>query len=78
MNRADALAIVKEYIKNPGLINHMISVEAVMRFYAKQLSENVDQWGITGLLHDFDWEIHPTAELHPSAGSEILSHHGVR
>ena len=43
----------------------------------KSLNEDVDQWGLTGLLHDFDWEIHPTAELHPAAGAEILRSLGV-
>lgn len=77
MDRNQALSIVKEFVKNPGLINHMFAVEAVMRFYADKLHENVELWGITGLLHDFDWEIHPTAELHPAAGAEILRQRGV-
>jgi putative nucleotidyltransferase with HDIG domain len=77
MDREQALTIVKQYVKNPGLINHMLSVEAVMRYYAARLNEDVDLWGITGLLHDFDWEIHPTAELHPEAGAEILRKYGV-
>ena len=72
MNRADALEIVKEYIKNNNLINHMFSVEAAMRFYADSLNQDVEKWGITGLLHDFDWEIHPTLEEHPMAGATIL------
>jgi putative nucleotidyltransferase with HDIG domain len=77
MKREQALEIVKQYVKSPGLINHMLSVEAVMRYYAKSLNEDVEQWGLTGLLHDFDWEIHPTAELHPAAGAEILRSNGV-
>ena len=77
MDREQALAIVKQYVKAPGLINHMLSVEAVLRYYAEKLNEDVDLWGITGLLHDFDWEIHPTPELHPAAGAEILRSLGV-
>ncbi len=72
MNRSDAYAIVTDYVKNQGLINHMLSVEAAMRFYAVKLGQDVDTWGITGLLHDFDWEIHPNMEGHPSAGAPLL------
>jgi putative nucleotidyltransferase with HDIG domain len=72
MNRADAFVIIEEYIKNNNLINHMLSVEAAMRFYAETLHQDVETWGITGLLHDFDWEIHPTLEQHPMAGAPIL------
>jgi putative nucleotidyltransferase with HDIG domain len=77
MNRSLALLLVREYVKNESLINHMLSVEAAMRFYAAQLSQDTDVWGAAGLLHDFDWEIHPTAELHPLAGSVILRERGV-
>jgi len=72
MDRADALAIIEEYIKNNNLINHMLAVEAAMRFYAESLQQDTEKWGITGLLHDFDWEIHPTLEKHPMAGAPIL------
>ena len=65
MNRDEALILVKEYVKNEGLINHMRSVEAAMRFYAEQMGQDAELWGLAGLLHDFDWEIHPTAEQHP-------------
>ena len=77
MDRLEALSIVKEYVKNPGLINHMLSVEAAMRFYAHKLGQDEELWGITGLLHDFDWEIHPTLEEHPMAGEPILRERGV-
>ena len=77
MNRTDAIKIVHEYIKNENLIRHMLSVEAAMRFYAKEFSEDENVWGITGLLHDFDWEIHPTLEQHPQDGEEILRERGV-
>lgn len=77
MDRAAALAIVNEYIKNPNLANHMFAVEAAMRFYAKKLGQEVELWGLTGLLHDFDWEIHPTLDEHPQAGATILRQRGV-
>lgn len=77
MTRDEALALVREYVKNESLIRHMLSVEAAMRFYAEKYSQDVELWGITGLLHDFDWEIHPTAEEHPSEGAPILRQHGV-
>lgn len=77
MNRDQALAITHEYIKNPGLFNHMLCVETAMRHYAEKYGEDVEKWGITGLLHDFDWEIHPTLEEHPMAGEPILRARGV-
>jgi putative nucleotidyltransferase with HDIG domain len=77
MNRDEALAVVKEYVKNTGLVNHMLCVEAAMRFYAEKFAEDVELWGMTGLLHDFDWEIHPTLENHPTAGAPILRRLGV-
>jgi putative nucleotidyltransferase with HDIG domain len=77
MNRAQALEIVQTYVKNQGLINHMLCVEAAMRFYAEKFNEDVEIWGLTGLLHDFDWEIHPTLDQHPEAGAPILRELGV-
>lgn len=77
MNRDTAYSIVREFVKNENLIGHMLSVEAAMRFYAEKLNQDVEKWGITGLLHDFDWEIHPTLEDHPSAGAPILREKGV-
>jgi putative nucleotidyltransferase with HDIG domain len=77
MDRTQALALVHEYVKNPGLVNHMLSVEIAMRFYAQKLNEDVETWGMAGLLHDFDWEIHPTLEGHPEAGAPILRERGV-
>lgn len=78
MNRDDALLILNKYIKNPNLIKHMLAVEAAMRFYARKYGEDEEKWGIVGLLHDFDWEIHPTMEEHPLAGAPILREHGVQ
>ena len=77
MTRQEALALVREYVKNENLVKHMLSVEAAMRFYAGKFGENVDKWSITGLLHDFDWEIHPTLAEHPVAGEPILRAHAV-
>lgn len=77
MNREQALSIVHEYIKNPNLVKHMLAVEAAMRFYARKYGEDEEKWAITGLLHDFDWEIHPTIEEHPLSGEPILRQHGV-
>ena len=48
-----------------------------MRFYAPKFGGNPDEWGCVGLLHDFDWEIHPTLENHPLAGAPILRENGV-
>jgi putative nucleotidyltransferase with HDIG domain len=77
MSRDEALALVREFVKNEGLVRHMLSVEAAMRFYAEKFGEDVEIWGLLGLLHDFDWEIHPTLEEHPQAGSAILRQRGV-
>ncbi len=77
MIREEALALVREFVKNEGLVRHMLSVEAAMRFYAEKYGEDVEQWGLIGLLHDFDWEIHPTLEEHPQAGAPILRERGV-
>ena len=77
MNRPEALAIVREYIKNENLVRHMLAVEAAMRFYAEKFGEDVETWGVTGLLHDFDWEIHPSLEGHPQDGAPLLQERGV-
>lgn len=77
MNRSEALSIVQEYIKNENLVRHMLAVEAAMRFYAKKYNQDPETWGTAGLLHDFDWEIHPTLEGHPQNGAPILRERGV-
>jgi len=77
MDRNEALSIVRKYVKSEGLINHMLSVEAALRFYAEKFHEDVELWGLTGLLHDFDWEIHPSLEEHPAAGAPLLRSMGV-
>jgi putative nucleotidyltransferase with HDIG domain len=77
MDRKTALEIVHAYVQNINLIRHMLAVEAAMRFYAARFGENEETWGITGLLHDFDWEIHPTLDEHPQAGAPLLRGRGV-
>ncbi len=77
MDRSEALSIVREFIKNENLVRHMLAVEAAMRFYAEKFGEDVEVWGIAGLLHDFDWEIHPSMEGHPQDGAPILRQRGV-
>lgn len=70
--RDQALALLHEWVQNPNLRKHCYAVEAAMRAYAVRYGEDVERWGLTGLIHDFDWEKHPTAELHPMAGVEVL------
>jgi putative nucleotidyltransferase with HDIG domain len=77
MNRQQALDILHEYVKNENLIRHMLAVEAAMRYYAEKFNQDPEQWGIAGLLHDFDYEIHPTLESHPQDGAPILRQKGV-
>lgn len=70
--RAEALELFYEYTKSESLRKHGLSVEQVMRKLAAKYSQDVELWGITGLLHDFDYERFPTAEEHPYKGNEIL------
>jgi putative nucleotidyltransferase with HDIG domain len=76
MNLADALALVHEYTKNPGLVKHMLAVETAMRAYARKLGADEELWGIVGLLHDFDYERWPDPPDHPLRGAEILRQRG--
>src|SRR5512142_3191324 len=77
MTRDEALALVREYVKNEGLVRHMLCVEACMRYYSEKFGEDPEAWGLLGLLHDFDWEIHPDLHSHPVAGAPILRERGV-
>ena len=75
-DRQEAYDLLCEYTKNPNLIKHMLAVEAAMRAYAIRFGENTDLWGLTGLLHDFDYEKHPNPEEHPMVGIGILTEKG--
>jgi putative nucleotidyltransferase with HDIG domain len=77
LDRSAALEIVHQYVKNINLVRHMLGVEAAMRYYAVLFGEDEEIWGVTGLLHDFDWEIHPTLDEHPHEGAPILRQLGV-
>jgi predicted hydrolase (HD superfamily) len=76
MNRTDALQLLQEYTKDEALLKHMYAVEAAMRAYAKKFEQDEEMWGITGLLHDFDYEMYPNPPDHPMKGSEILKEKG--
>ena len=78
INREDALTLLKQYNRDPFHIQHALTVEGVMRWYAKDLGyeEVVDYWGIVGLLHDIDFEMYP--ELHCKKAPELLKEGGVK
>lgn len=73
-SRAEALALLEEWVPNPALRNHMKSVEAALRWYARQTGADEDTWGLAGLLHDMDWEKYP--EEHPLKAVEELRARG--
>lgn len=79
MNRAQAWKIVTEFTTQPHLIRHMLAVEAAMRAYAERFGEDPEQWGLVGLLHDFDYERCPdiSTEGHPIVGARILQERGA-
>lgn len=72
--RESALALVHEYVDSESLRRHMYSVEAAMRSYAEKFGEDPELFGITGLVHDFDYEKRP--EEHPLPGAEVLRENG--
>jgi putative nucleotidyltransferase with HDIG domain len=76
VTREQAWATLTEYTKSEALRRHALAVEAAVRTYARKLGEDEELWGIAGLLHDFDYEIHPTLEEHPQAGAPILREQG--
>ena len=76
MDRQEAWDLLCEYTKSENLRKHALAVEAAMRAYARHFGEDEALWGIVGLIHDFDYEKHPTLENHPLKGAEILRQKG--
>jgi putative nucleotidyltransferase with HDIG domain len=76
MDRETGWQILTEHVEDHGLRRHMLAVEAAMRWYAEKLGHDPEPWGLSGLLHDFDWEIHPSIEQHPKDGAPILRGRG--
>jgi putative nucleotidyltransferase with HDIG domain len=74
--REEGLALLDEWITSLSLKRHCLSVEAAMRAYARKYDEDVDAWGMVGLVHDFDYERHPTLDKHPIEGAPVLRERG--
>jgi putative nucleotidyltransferase with HDIG domain len=78
MDRDEALALVKQHLKNKNLVKHSLAVEACMRNLAEKLGENVETWGLAGILHDLDYEItEKSPELHTTETVKILTGLGI-
>ncbi|MFC1555616.1 HDIG domain-containing metalloprotein [candidate division KSB1 bacterium] len=77
MIREEAWKLLNEYTKKENLIKHALSVEALMRAYAKKFGEDEEYWGVVGLIHDFDYDMYPSMDDHPFKGAEILREKGV-
>ena len=76
ISRDEAWALLTEYVQSESLRRHCLSVETAMRAYARKYGAPEDDWGLVGLVHDFDYEIHPTLDKHPIEGSKILAERG--
>ena len=76
ISRDAAWALLTEYTKSDSLLKHALAVEAAVRGYARKFGEDEGAWGVTALLHDFDYERWPTLGDHPNKGSEILRERG--
>jgi putative nucleotidyltransferase with HDIG domain len=75
-DRKQCLTILKELTKSESLLKHAYAVETCVRAYAAKFNEDIEYWGNVALLHDFDYEMFPTAEDHPFKGAEILKEKG--
>ena len=76
LSRDAAWALLTEWTKSESLRKHALAVEAAVRGYARKFGANEDEWGIVGLLHDFDYERYPTLDNHPFRGCEELQRRG--
>jgi len=77
MTREDFFKLLTEYTNSDSLIKHALAVEAAMRFYAALFHENVELWGQTGLIHDFDYERWPNPPDHTREGARVLRERAV-
>jgi putative nucleotidyltransferase with HDIG domain len=77
LDREQAWELLCEYTKSEGLRKHALAVETCVTAYARKTGSDEKLWSVTALLHDFDWEIHPTLEEHPQKGEAILAEKGV-
>ncbi len=77
MNRDEAWQLLCEYTANESLRRHGLAVEAAMRYYARKLGEDEEAWGVTGLIHDFDYERWPEPPAHTREGARIFREMGV-
>jgi putative nucleotidyltransferase with HDIG domain len=76
LNREESWELLCEWTESDSLRKHMLAVEAGMRAYARKFGEDEEKWGITGLLHDMDYEKHPTPDEHPMVGVTELERRG--
>jgi putative nucleotidyltransferase with HDIG domain len=76
ITRARAWETLTKYTTNDALLRHALGVEACMGWYARQNGEDEELWRAVGLLHDFDYEMHPTLDQHPQDGAPILREEG--
>ena len=77
IERDEALALVQEHVKSQNLINHSLAAEVVLRAMAERLGEDVEKWGLAGLLHDLDVELEPELATHTTRTVAILQEKGV-
>lgn len=77
IDRSRAWEILTTYVKSDSLQKHCLAVETALRAYARKYGEDEEQWAVVGVLHDFDYEIHPTLDQHPQDGAPILRELGV-
>lgn len=76
MDYEDGRKLVTEFVQDAGLRRHMTAVSAAMGWYADRLGQERAYWETVGLIHDFDWEIHPDLNQHPMKGADILRQRG--